>query len=204
VVLVFVAYELWGTGFSESHSQAELRHQISNQLKPSSIPAAPVVFAPAEGKAVGTIAIPKIGVNKAIVEGTSPADLHEGPGHYLGTPMPGHPGNVAIAGHRTTYGAPFSNLDELAAGDPVIITTPEGVFSYRVTHSTVVAPSDIAVLDPIAANEVTLTTCTPRFTATRRLIVQALLEGPPVPSVAAPPGAPAPSDVRALTQNGSE
>ena len=78
--------------------------------------------------------IAKIGLNKVIVQGTSTADLRQGPGHYPGTPLPGEQGNAAIAGHRTTYGAPFYNLDELAPGDLIEITTVQGTFTYRVTQ----------------------------------------------------------------------
>ena len=187
LILAFVAYQLWGTGLSESHSQNALRHQLAghlgHQAPSSTVPAtAPPNPPPAEGTAVGIISIAKIGVDKAVVEGTGTSDLRHGPGHYAGTPLPGQPGNVAIAGHRTTYGAPFYNLNELGYGDPILVTTPQGTFHYNVTRSFVVAPSEVSVIAPSPASELTLTTCNPRFSASQRLIVQASLVGIPAPA----------------------
>jgi sortase A len=189
VILLFVAYQLWGTGIAESHSQSVLRSQLDHELKradggsettsSTTVPAgtgpAPTTAAPAPGQPVGLIQIPKIGVDKVIVEGTDTNDLRQGPGHYLGTPLPGQAGNAAIAGHRTTYGAPFYNLNELDPGDPVTVTTTQGVFTYRVVRSMVILPSDTAILAASTAPELTLTTCTPRFSASNRLAVQATL-----------------------------
>ena len=118
---------------------------------------APPTAAPPEGRAVGIIRIPRIGLDKAIVEGTDTADLRQGPGHYAGTPLPGQPGNSAVAGHRTTYGAPFSRLDELRSGDQVVVITPQGTFRYNINRSLVVEPSDVSVIAPVNANELTLT-----------------------------------------------
>ena len=81
---------------------------------------APTTADPADGQPVGLLQIPRIGVDKVIIEGTSTTDLRQGPGHYLGTPLPGQAGNAAIAGHRTTYGAPFYNLNELQPVTPII------------------------------------------------------------------------------------
>jgi sortase A len=189
VILLFVAYQLWGTGIAESHSQSVLRSQLDHELKkadrgsgtstPTTVPAgtgpAPTTAAPAPGQPVGLIQIPKIGVDKVIVEGTNTNDLRQGPGHYLGTPLPGQAGNAAIAGHRTTYGAPFYNLNELDPGDPVTVTTTQGVFTYKVVRSMVILPSDTAILAASTTPELTLTTCTPRFSASNRLAVQATL-----------------------------
>jgi sortase A len=205
LTLLFAAYQLWGTGVWESHSQDALRHDLSGRVQAgptSSAPPAgpgtagtapsspstasgrpaPASAPPPEGGAVGIIKIPKIGVDKAIVEGTGTADLRQGPGHYSGTPLPGQPGNAAIAGHRTTYGAPFSNLNELGPGDRILVTTPQGTFGYDVRRSMAVDPSDVSVIAPTPTNELTLTTCTPRFSAAQRLIVQAALVGLPAPA----------------------
>jgi sortase A len=124
--------------------------------------------------------IHKINLDAYIVQGVEDADLSEGPGHYPNTPMPGEPGNVAIAGHRTTYGAPFYDLNELTAGDQIFITTKAGTFLYVVDHSEVVDPTDVQVIDPTTTNELTLTTCNPRYEATTRLIVVANLTSIPV------------------------
>ncbi len=199
VILLFVAYQLWGTGIAESHSQSVLRQKLDRELhradagaprtsttiagtRPADDPA-PTTADPADGQPVGLLQIPRIGVDKVIVEGTSTTDLRQGPGHYLGTPLPGQQGNAAIAGHRTTYGAPFYNLNELSTGDPLIVTTTQGVFTYKVTRSVVVPcgdsdcndPADLAVIAPSTTPELTLTTCNPRFSSTARLVVQATL-----------------------------
>ena len=102
-------------------------------------------------------------MTKAVVQGVGVEDLKKGPGHYPQTPMPGQKGNAAIAGHRTTYGHPFYDIDALKAGDDIFISTREGKFQYKVDHSMNVNPSDVAVLDPTTDNRLTLTTCTPKF-----------------------------------------
>ncbi|MGH9919645.1 MAG: class E sortase, partial [Nitrososphaerales archaeon] len=128
--------------------------------------------------------------NKVVVEGTGESDLQLGPGHYVGTPLPGQPGNAAIAGHRTTYGAPFYDLNELTPGDMIYVTTTQGRFQYRVQQTLVVNPSDTSVVADSATNELTLTTCNPRFSSTTRLIVHAMLLGATAP---APPHQPGPA-----------
>ena len=102
--------------------------------------------------------------------------------------MPGEPGNAAIAGHRTTYGAPFFRLGELSVRDRIHITTRHGEFSYEVTGSQVVKPSQSEVLAPTDDNRLTLTTCNPKYSAAQRLIITARLLDPPVePAVTGPP-----------------
>lgn len=186
---LFVAYLLWGTGLSESHGQQTLKTQFkaearqAHPAKPGQA-AAPVLNFD-NGAAIGIIRIPRIGLEKYIVQGTAEDDLQKGPGHYPATPLPGQPGNVGIAGHRTTYGAPFYNLNELSRGDHVLITMPDGVvYTYSVTGSQVVAPNDVAVVAPTKDDQLTLTTCNPRFSASTRLVVTAALVGA---SQAAPP-----------------
>lgn len=171
---------------------------------------APVVpgVAPAEGQPVGTIVIPQIGANYVVVQGTETADLELGPGHYTNTPLPGQPGNAAIAGHRTTYLHPFYNLNELTPGDPIYVTTTQGRFEYEVSSVQTVAPSDVSVLQPTTVPTLTLTTCNPRYSASQRLVVQATLVSPPasVPKVDHPLGrdAPPPRPAGGLAgQNGS-
>ena len=217
LILLFVAYQLWGTGIAESHSQALLRQKLDAQLHraalhpptttttsttPSSSSTTtttapgdqptvgPSIAAPNEGNPVGILRIAKLGLNKVIVQGTSDADLRLGPGHYPGTPLPGEEGNAAIAGHRTTYGAPFFNLDELKPGDPIVITTVQGTFTYQVTSSLVVSPSDTSVVDDTTTPELTLTTCNPRFSASSRLVVHAKLISTPAPTAQPPKAAP--------------
>lgn len=211
VVLLFVAYQLWGTGLAEAKSQ----HQLAQQFQPTpttappapagdnavvGAPAAPT-FGPAVGSAIAHLSIPKLGLDKYIVEGVTDDALREGPGHYPGTPMPGEPGNVAIAGHRTTFGAPFFDLDKLGAGDLIELKTRSGGdFFYRVAQTSVVKPSDVGVIAPTQDNRLTLTTCNPRFQASTRLIVVATLTSAPV---AAPVTLPPPVVIHAKVNLGS-
>jgi sortase A len=204
VILLFVAYEVWGTGLITSGHQNALRQQFDQNLRahqvpvpstgasattlptPTTVPIQPVQATqppPADGAPVGIIDIPKIGADYVVVEGTSEADLERGPGHYVGTALPGNPGNAAIAGHRTTYLKPFYNLDQLAPGDPIFITTTQGRFQYTVVDTMVVDPSDVAVLNPTPTPMLTLTTCNPRFSASTRMVVQAKLVSPVVAAV---------------------
>ena len=115
-----------------------------------------------------------------VVQGVSLSNLQRGPGHYPGTALPGGKGNFAVAGHRTTYGAPFFNLDQLRKGDQVIVTARDGKkYTYRVHTQEIVAPSDTWVIapDPLERGRktLTLTTCNPRFSNAQRLIVFAEL-----------------------------
>jgi sortase A len=206
LILLFVAYQLWGTSVTTRLHQEQLRRQFDQELAqahhpktahssttsiPSSSstttqPISGVTYpvpgdVPAEGQPIGIIDIPAIGANFVVVEGTSTSDLMLGPGHYAGTPLPGQPGNAAIAGHRTTYLHPFYSLDQVAAGDPIYVTTTQGRFEYRVTDVTVVPPTDVAVLDPTPTPTLTLTTCNPRYSASQRLVVLADLVSPPAP-----------------------
>lgn len=130
-----------------------------------------------DGDALTRIKIPSLGVDTVVVEGTSASALKAGAGHYPNTPLPCEAGNVAIAGHRTTYGRPFNQLDRLKTGDVVILTTPIGSCTYEVMKDPfVIAPTDFSVVqnDP-NKKLLTLTTCHPRGSARQRLVVQANL-----------------------------
>jgi sortase A len=189
LVLLFIPYLLWGTGLITARAQSDLRHQFAAAEQahhdPSTLPAPhagdapPVVAAnipaPAPGGPVGVLSIPKIGLSMVVVEGTDADQLRSGPGHYPGTPLPGEAGNVAIAGHRTTYLHPFYNLDALAPGDAINILTVQGLFVYHVTSSQAVDPTDVAVVAPTPTPMLTLTTCNPRYSASQRLVVHAAL-----------------------------
>ncbi len=208
LVLLFVAYQLWGTGIQEARAQDDLRQELERVLPrtdttttttatvggvPTTSAPTPTTTAPppppVEGDAVAVIRIPRIGVDKAVVEGVSVSDLKRGPGHYPGSPLPGQPGHAAIAGHRTTYGAPFYELNELREGDVMLVTTRQGEFRYLVDRTMVVRPDQREVLSPTMESRLTLSTCNPRFSARQRLIVSGVLDGTPV---AAPPPPPAP------------
>jgi len=127
------------------------------------------------GQAVGRIKIPKAGANWVIVKGTTTGDLRKGPGVYPQTPLPGAPGTVAIAGHRTTYGAPFRHIDRLSSGDPITLTLPYGRFTYRVQHRRIVGPNDIWVIKRVGYDRLVLTACHPLYSAAKRIVVFARL-----------------------------
>ncbi len=217
IILLFVLYQLFGTSLAEAHSQAKLAKQF-NAAVAAAKSTAPASDNPTLGSGTGSsesgaqpsvppggaidhLIIPRIGVNKFVVEGVQVDDLMKGPGHYPETVMPGQAGNAAIAGHRTTYGAPFFDLNELSLGDPIYITDLAGrTFTYQVSQPPrVVSPDDVSVLDPTPYAELTLTTCNPRFEATSRLIVVARLSsGSPLP-VVQPAGTTAASSTAAMT-----
>lgn len=141
-----------------------------------------------DGQPVARLRIPRIGLDDVVVAGTSLADLRAGPGLYEESPLPGGGGTTAIAGHRTTYGAPFRHLDALRRGDPIRLELPYGTFTYRVSGSRVVAPSDVAVVRARPGSpRLVLTACTPLFSAAKRLVVEARLTAtePPGTSVRA-------------------
>jgi sortase A len=186
LILLFVAYQLWGTGLRTAQAQNRLEDDFEAVLEEAetrttssttstTAPVVPETVPPiaqaAEGEATARIVIPAIGVDKIVVEGVSIADLKKGPGHYPETPLPGQEGNAAIAGHRTTYGAPFNRLDELEPGDEVTVTTVQGEFTYEVTETQIVSPSQVDVLDDKGDNRLTLSACHPKYSARERIIV---------------------------------
>jgi len=183
IVILFVVWQLWGTAIAQHQAQDQLKAEFEVALRahhlpkataagPSLIPATTTVPPSADGTVVAELQIPAIGVNQYVVEGTSSTNLSKGPGHYIGTAAPGQAGNVAIAGHRTTHGAPFNRLGQLRGGDRIILTTTSGQhLTYVVSGSPqAVSPSDVGVLNYFGDNRITLTTCTPEFSAAQRLI----------------------------------
>ena len=130
----------------------------------------------ATGDPVAHLEIPIIGVDEIVVSGVGVGELRNGPGHYPQTPLPGELGNAALAGHRTTYGAPFYDIDALMPGDEIIATTYAGRFVYRVTGAGVVEPSDVSVVAAVPGYRLTLTTCHPKYSARKRLVVTAELD----------------------------
>jgi sortase A len=205
LILLFVVYQLWGTGIREAQAQRKLENEFEQRLGDAGVtapdesaqgpapttttttpgpPPAPV----AEGDAMAHIRIPAIGVDKIVVEGVTLEDLKRGPGHYPDTPLPGQPGNAAIAGHRTTYGAPFNRIDELDPGDEILVTTVQGAFRYEVSDQLIVSPKEVAVLDDFGDNRLTHTACHPKYSARQRIVVVAALVGEAAPAANAPPG----------------
>jgi sortase A len=202
LLLGFVVYQLWGTGIQTHQAQNQLSDEFANLVGTTStvsaVPTlpptvtvdstttlpptttattlAPAPAPPAPGDPVARMEAPKIGLDWIVVSGVDVDDLKKGPGHYPDTPLPGQGGNVGIAGHRTTYGAPFSRINELVAGDDVILTTPAGRYVYKVTDQFIVDPSQYEVLAPTTDPVLTLTSCHPKYSAKKRIIVRAALD----------------------------
>jgi sortase A len=130
----------------------------------------------AEGSAVGRIVIPRIGANFVVVNGTSAEALKSGPGVYPGTNFPGIAGTTAIAGHRTTYLAPFRHVDALSAGNLILLNMPYAHLTYKVLGLRIVPPSDVqAAVAKVGYSRLVLSACTPLFSASKRLLVYARL-----------------------------
>jgi sortase A len=203
LILLFVAYQLWGTGIAHNRDQKRLRSKFAAELAtPPTVPAAatspsttPQPLAPSENvcaECAAVISIPKIGLDEVVVEGVGVEELKQGVGHYPDTKMPGEKGNAALAGHRTTYGHPFNRIDELGPGDDIMVTTRAGTFRYEFMEQKVVSPDTVSVLDDTPDDRLTLTTCNPKYSAAQRLIVVAKLMSPPITPPAAAPTTPAP------------
>ncbi len=213
LVLLFVAYQLWGTGLATQRAQDSLQNKFESQLAStttststtvgtaSTLPPATAptdLPTPSNGDPVARIRIPAIGVDYIVIQGVDIADLKEGPGHFPQTPLPGQPGNVALAGHRTTYLAPFARLDELKPGDQIIFDTLQGEFTYIVDpHAAapgdepsghfIVKPSQVEILDQGTTNMVTLMACNPKYSARERIVVTGTLTTPPAPATPVAP-----------------
>jgi sortase A len=126
---------------------------------------------PLEGDAIARIEIPSIDVSEYVVEGTDTGSLRKGPGHYPETPLPGERGTAAIAGHRTTYGAPFRAIDRLERGQRIVLDMPDGRFVYRVERTRIVDDQDLSVLEPVGYKRLLLSACHPLYSAAERVIV---------------------------------
>jgi sortase A len=201
-VLLFVAWTLWGTGFYTSEQQDRLAREFDSAptLPPVRTAKAadgkrysgpPKGFSPDPGDPVFKIDIPAIDVHQIVVEGVDTAHLRTGPGHYptcrqgfqlciddfTNEAWPGEQERVIVSGHRTTYGAPFWDLDKLEHGDEVKVETRWGNFLYRVTDKSVVEADSRAVVIPGDKAEMVLTTCNPKFSASQRLVVYTELDG---------------------------
>ena len=124
-----------------------------------------------DGQAIGRIKIPKIHASYVMVEGTGEADLQKGPGHYPATPFPGMPGTVGVAGHRTTYLAPFNKVDKLRRGDVIRLEMPYATVSYRVERTQIVLPTAVWVTKRVGYDRLILSACHPKYSASHRIIV---------------------------------
>jgi sortase A len=126
-----------------------------------------------DGAAVARLRIPRIGLDAVVVRGTRPDDLRRAPGLLDGTALPGERGTTAIAGHRTTYGAPFRHLDRLRRGDRLTVAMPYGTVRYAVEGKRIVDPGDVGVLRTVGHSRLALIACHPLFSAARRIVVYA-------------------------------
>lgn len=127
------------------------------------------------GRGIGRISLPTLGRRYAIVHGTDTKSLRKGPGHYPDTPLPGQGGTIGIAGHRTTYMAPFRTIDKLRPGDRFVVTMPYGRFTYRVRRTRIVRPDAVSVKRAVGYEQVILSACHPLYSAKKRIVVFARL-----------------------------
>lgn len=199
-ILLFVGWTLWGTGIYTRQQQAELGRELDNAPSITAQPnddsdAAGVVrvpdtFLPGPGDPVFKLHIPTMSSRTfTVVEGVGVEELKKGPGHYpecrtgFARPLctdfeemwPGEEGRVVVSGHRTTYDAPFWDLDKVQVGDQVITETQWGDFVYEVYKKEVVVPNSLAIVIDRDHPEIVLTTCNPKYSASQRLVVFAEL-----------------------------
>ena len=128
------------------------------------------------GEPLGRIVVPRLGLDEAFVHGTRwGPDLSRGPGHYAETPLPGSGRTVALAGHRTTFGAPFRKIDELERGDEIVVRMPYGAFRYRVFAHEIVASDDWSILRRRRFETLVLSACHPLWSSEQRWISYARL-----------------------------
>jgi sortase A len=220
VVLLFVVYELFVTDMINKGTQRDLSQSLHSQWQrtpPASASAAPRPDLTG-GNAFAVLYIPRLGADyqRVVLEGTAEKELSQGPGHYVGTALPGQPGNMGLAGHRVGKGSPFLDLDQLRPGDPIVVETVDSWFVYRVLGDRatgdltadpsgipgqeIVRPTDVQVLSPTpdgpenaapTGSYLTLTTCHPKYSARKRLVIHAALDGGAIAKATMPDGPPA-------------
>lgn len=218
VCALFLVYQAWGSNWANAAAQTELTDQLHQRWAVPPEPDSQPLAAPSVGEAFAFLNIPRLGADysRAVVEGTDQSQLAQGPGHYVGTAMPGEQGNFAVAGHRVGRGSPFLELDELRPGDPIVVETATDRYTYRVIGDPVsgqftpdangvpgrqiVDPAATSVISPTPGGPadatpkqayLTLTTCHPKYSDRQRLIIHAVLDGAPQPKAATPPRGPA-------------
>jgi sortase A len=174
VLLVLGGLGLVGYPFATNMWTDRIQERLENQIASPELQQAYRERKIETGDSLTRIKIPALGLDTVVVEGITPSALRAGAGHYPQTPLPCEGGNVSIAGHRTTYGRPFGNVDQLKPGDTIELTTPIGGCVYQVAKDPwVVGPTEMSVLDPTAERSLTLTTCHPKGSAAQRLIIRA-------------------------------
>jgi sortase A len=194
-VFGYLGWQLFGTDVLNARVQAAAvtglednlaasRQELPPEVEVEVDEGAPLVVhspeePPAEGEELGMLRIPSLGVEVVTFEGVDVETLQMGPGHMPGTALPGQPGNAVISGHRTTYGRPFFDFDQLVPGDRIEIETAIGLHVYEVDDSFIVEPTEVWVTEDKPGGWLTLTTCNPKFSARERLIITArLVQGP--------------------------
>ena len=174
VLLLLGGVGLVGFPFATNMWQGRIQERLDDQIASPELQQAYKERTIETGDSLTRIKIPALGLDTVVVEGVTPSALRAGAGHYPQTPLPCEGGNVSIAGHRTTYGRPFGNVDQLKPGDTIELTTPIGGCVYQVSRAPfVVAPSELSVIDPTPERSLTLTTCHPKGSAAQRLIIRA-------------------------------
>jgi sortase A len=198
VVVLVWAFVVWRwedpfTSIYTAHAQRVLESQLARAVKssdavpkpaPDASPTAVAANLRSEarafrrtarpGTAIGRIRVPRLHLNMILVEGTDEGSLKKGPGRDARTFMPGEGKLVYVAGHRTTYSAPFADIDTMKAGDQITLEMPYGTFVYVVDRHRIVDNNDLSVLRSGAGEEIALQACHPRFFATQRYIVWAV------------------------------
>lgn len=147
------------------------RHQVQLEQELINPPKRVIERKPLPGDAVAKIEIPAIGVQEYVVEGTNTDDLRKGPGRYPDAAYFGERGTAGVAGHRTTYGAPFRDIDKLRRGQVIYLDTPTHRYTYRVTDNRIVDDQDMSVLDPVGYRQLILSACHPLYSAEQRVVV---------------------------------
>jgi sortase A len=186
LLLLFVGWQLWWTDVTADRVQLGTVATLSRDFAHAGDGRVGTAQAPvALGRAFAILRIPRLGAGYArpVLEGTGREVLQRGVGHYVGTAAPGTVGNFAIAGHRTTYGRPFHDIDRLRPGDTIVVETATAYAVYAVRSHTIVAPTDVAVIAPVPDHPgtapttawLTLTACHPKYSAAQRYVVFAQL-----------------------------
>jgi sortase A len=176
--LAFVLFATSLSGLAHARTQIGLQRHFRSELTSNS---AAVGGAIPTGAPIATLVARGIGLNEVVVQGSRSSQLRAGPGHVVGTPLPGQPGNAVLAGRRTLYGGPFRHLASLHPGDLIHVTTGEGAVIYRVASIAHLGAGDGSFVQNHGDNRLTLFTTDSRWTASGRLVVTAILSGNPLP-----------------------
>jgi sortase A len=177
--VAFVVFVLWLSGLAHARRQVGLQRRFRAELAAA---AAPVSGDIPAGAPVAILQIPRVGLDEVVVEGSRSSQLLNGPGHLVGTPLPGQPGNAVLGGRRRSYGGPFGRLGSLHSGDRIDVTTGEGNVTYRVTGVANLAGTDASFVQYRNDNRLTLFTSNSTWDPTGRLVVTATLDGNPLPA----------------------